>query len=134
MARKPHMIPNALRDARQLLVNAAPLVQETAGVEEVGVTLTFVDPEGKQHPSPRGASYAADMHAYFTFTCPLRDCTGGGFDANADLLRALSRRQDGHTGKLTCTGTRPRNGIKNLACGIELHYKLALRLKTKAAA
>ena len=130
---RPHIVTNAQREARQLLANAAPLIGAHAGVAEVGVELTFADPEGKQKPSPRGVSYTGDMHAYFYFTCPMRDCTSGGFDANEDLQKALSKRRDGHTGTLTCTGVRPRSGSKNQPCNIALNYTLVIRAKAKAA-
>lgn len=134
MARKPHVNPNRLREARLLQQSAAPEVRSYPGVEEVRVSLTFVDPEGKQQPSPRGLTYAGDMHAFFDFTCPLRDCQGGGFDASADLLRALGRRRSGHSGHVNCRGTRPRNGIKNLPCNLELRYTMQIRGKSAAAA
>lgn len=133
MARKPYVVNNEKRDARQLLVNAAPLI-EAFGVEEVGVELNFTDPEGKQRPSPRGTTYTSDMHAYFHFTCPMRECTEGGFAAQADLLQALTRHQDGHSGTLSCQGMRARPGQKPVLCNIELRYTLDLRGKTKAAA
>ena len=134
LARKPRFNPTAQREERQAKIDAAPLVSTYANIEEVGVALAFDDPEGKQQPSPRGMSFAPDMHAYFLFSCPMRDCTGGGFDANDDLHRALKRHEGGHTGTLTCQGVRPRNGLKDVRCGIELRYTLALRGKTKAAA
>jgi len=132
--RKPHFVTNAQREARQLIANATPLVGSYKGVEEIGVELKFADPEGKQQPSPRGTTYTADMHAYFHFTCPMRDCTDGGFEAHADLLDALSKQKNGHTGTLTCQGVRPRGGLKDTRCNIELQYTLVLRKKTKAAA
>jgi hypothetical protein len=131
---RPHVVTNAQREARQQLANAAPLIGDHAGVREVGVEMKFSDPEGKQNPSPRGSTYTGDMHAYFYFTCPMRECTNGGFDANDDLQKALAKRRDGHTGTLKCQGVRPRSGFKNAACGIELHYTLAIRSKAKAAA
>ena len=131
---RPKMHPNAQRDARQLLLNAAPLVGEQPGVEELAITLEFSDPEGKQHPSPRGLTYGATMRAYFQFSCPMRECSGGGFDGRADLLSALTKRANGHTGTLACAGVRPRALEKNARCGIELKYTLAIRGKTKLAA
>jgi hypothetical protein len=133
MARKPYVVNNPQRDARQLRFNAAPLVEQY-GIEEVGIELTFADPEGKQQPSPRGTTYTSGMHAYFHFTCPVRGCTDGGFEAQADLLQALSKHQDGHTGTLACQGSRSRNGAAGTPCNIELRYTLALRGKTRAAA
>ena len=132
MARKPHVITNPQREARMQLHRAAPLVGDHAGVDEINVALHFVDPEGKQQPSPRGHTFARDMHAFFDFSCPLRDCQGGGFDANADLLRALQKGRNGHTGTLSCQGTRPRSGIKNLKCNVELRYTLSIRGKVAA--
>lgn len=134
MARKPHVVPNQQREARQQVYREAPVIQDYPGVGEVSVELKFVDPEGRQSPSPRGLTYAGDMHAFFDFSCPLRDCEGGGFDANADLLRALSKRRSGHTAVLSCQGKRPRNGIKNLTCNVELHYTLQIRAKSAVAA
>lgn len=126
---RPSVLPVVARETRQRLVDAAPLVAQHPGVEEVGIQLEFRDPEGRQTPSPRGMTFSAHMHAYFQFSCPLRDCVGGGFDANADLLSALSRRRDGHTGTATCHGNRPRGGRKQATCGIELRYALAIRKK-----
>ena len=134
MARKPHIVTNAQREARQQLHRAAPVIDDYPGVAEVSIELKFSDPEGKQQPSPRGMTFAADMHAFFDFSCPLRDCEGGGFDANADLLRALSKRRSGHAGTLSCQGTRPRNGLKDLRCNVELHYVMSIRNKASAAA
>ena len=131
---RPHIVTNAQREARQQLVNAAPLIADHPGVSEVRVELKFVDPEGKQNPSPRAASYTGDMHAYFYFTCPMRECTNGGFDANDDLQPALGKRRNGHTGVLACQGVRPRGGLKGAPCNIELHYTLAIQTKAKAAA
>lgn len=128
-----HKYPANTLAERQLLINAAPLVSDYAGVGEVSVELKFSDPEGKQQPSPRGVVFAPDMHAYFHFTCPMRDCTGGGYDPSADLLQALKKRRDGHGGVLGCQGVRPRSGIKNKTCGIELHYTLAIRREVAAA-
>jgi len=133
MARKPHVISNPQREARMQVHRAAPLVGNYPGVDEISVALHFVDPEGKQQPSPRGLTYAGDMHAFFDFSCPLRDCQNGGFDANADLLRALQKGRNGHTGSLVCHGNRPRSGIKNLKCNVELRYTLSIRGKAVAA-
>ena len=133
MARKPHVNPIAQREAHKLLFDASPLVSKYPGVGEVSIQLKFADPEGKQFPSPRGMLFGADMHAYFKFACPMRDCTGGGFDASADLLAALSKRRDGHAGVSSCQGVRPRGGIKTQPCGIELHYTMAIRKEAAAA-
>lgn len=133
MARRPSVNPIAQREAHKLLFDASPLVSKYAGVGEVAIELKFSDPEGKQQPSARGMLFAPDMHAYFKFACPMRDCTGGGFDPSGDLLAALSKRRNGHTGKASCQGVRPRSGLKNLACGIELHYTMEIRKEAAVA-
>jgi hypothetical protein len=133
LARKPRFNPTAQREERQAKIDATPLVSSFAGIEEVGVTLAFDDPEGKQQPSPRGVSFAPDMHAFFQFSCPMRDCTGGGFDANDDLHRALKRHEGGHTGTMSCEGVRPRSGVKDRRCDIRLRYTLAIRDAAPAA-
>jgi hypothetical protein len=133
MARRPHVNPIAQREAQKLQFDAAPLVSDYARVGEITVELNFADPEGKQRPSPRGMRFAPDMRAYFHFSCPMRDCTGGGFNPSADLLEALAKRRSGHTGVVSCTGVRPRGGIKNPPCGIELHYTMAIRKEAAAA-
>ena len=134
MARKPYVISAQQRAARNEIYRAAPVIGQFTGVEEVSVELKFVDPEGRQQPSPRSLTFAADMQAFFDIGCSQRDCEGGGFDANADLLGALKRHASGHTGKLTCGGVRPRNGLKDSRCNIELHYTLWIRAKAAAAA
>jgi hypothetical protein len=134
MARRPHLVAASERESRAVQFNASPLVGAHAGVQEISVELKFADPEGKQNPSPRGTSYANDMHAYFLFSCPMRDCTGGGFDANEDLLKALARHRDGHTGTLSCQGARPRASAPGQRCNIQLNYTLSIRMKSKAAA
>jgi hypothetical protein len=133
MARKHNINPMPMREARQAQFDAAPLVSEYARVGEVAIELNFADPEGKQRPSPRGMRFAPDMRAYFHFSCPMRVCTGGGFDPSADLLDALSKRRHGHTGVVGCTGVRPRGGVKNPPCGIQLHYTMAIRKEAAAA-
>jgi hypothetical protein len=132
MARKPAVLPNALRDARQRLAEAAPLLSTYAGVEEVSIEMRFRDAEGKQQPSMRGMTFEPHMHAYFHFSCPMRDCIGGGFDASEELQHALAKRRFGFTGTATCRGNRPRGGQKSTPCNIELNYALAVRTRSAA--
>jgi len=129
-----HIIAAQQRAARQQQIDASPVITDYRGVGEVGVDLTFHDPEGKQTPSPRSVTYAGDMHAFFDFRCPLRECTGGGYDATAELQAALGKRHDGHKGKLTCHGTRGRGGVKNVRCNLEMNYVLTIRGKAVATA
>lgn len=131
---RPRFHNPAEREARQRLIDASPLIGDHAGVHEISVALTFMDPEGKEQPSPRGVTYMSDARAYFRFSCPMRDCVDGGFDATEDLGKALAKHADGHTGVLTCHGTRARAKLKNNPCNLELRYALEIRRKTKAAA
>ena len=130
---RPRLHNPAEREARQRLIDAAPLIGDLADVHEVSIALTFMDPEGKEQPTPRGVTYTGDARAYFRFACPMRDCVDGGFDATQDLARALAKRADGHTGAMTCHGTRPRAKIKGNPCNLEVRYALEIRRKAKAA-
>lgn len=132
MVKKRAVLPLVQRDSRSQRLTAAPLVSSYAGVKEVAVEMRFTDVEGKHQPSPRGVSFAPDMHAFFQFSCPMRDCEGGGFDASQDLQQALAKRKSGATGTLTCSGNRPRGGFKNRPCNLQLHYTLTLRTKSAA--
>lgn len=135
MNRKPHLAVAQERAARDQLYRAAPVIGGYRGVGEVSVDMTFTDPEGKLTPTPRSRLFAADMQAYFDFSCPQRDCNGGGFDATTDLQAALGKRRNGHTGKLVCHGKRPRSDSKGgLPCNLELSYTLTIREKASAAA
>lgn len=127
MVRKPHVVISQQREARQELFRAAPAIGDYK-VEEASVTMTFHDPEGKLKPSPRSRRFAADMRAYFDFPCPQHECSGGGFDATADLQAALAKRRNGFTAKMTCHGTRPRVHAKGQRCNLELTYELTLRV------
>lgn len=129
----PRFPNSAEREARQRLIDAAPLIGDNAGVSEVSISLTFTDPEGKEHPTPRGVTYTTDARTYFHFACPMRDCAGGGFDATQDLAKALAKRADGHTGTMTCHGKRARAKVKNSPCNLEVRYALEIRRKAKAA-
>jgi hypothetical protein len=129
-----HIIAAQQRAARQQQIDASPVITDFRGVGEIGVELRFHDPEGKQTPSPRAVIYAGGMHAFFEFRCPLRECTGGGYDATAELQAALGKRRDGQAGKLTCSGTRARGGVKNQRCNLEMSYVLSIRGRAVATA
>lgn len=129
----PRFQNSAEREARQRIIDAAPLIGDLADVHEVSISLTFKDPEGREQPTPRGVTYTTDARTYFRFACPMRDCVDGGFDATQDLARALTKRADGHTGAMTCHGTRARGKSKNNPCNLEVRYALEIRRKAKAA-
>jgi hypothetical protein len=133
MARKPHVNPGKDLEARMRRQRAAPVVGKYPAVQSVSVKLAFEDPAGREHPSPRGMVYADDMHLFFDFPCPLRDCQKGGFNASADLLHALALHRNAHSGTLTCTGTRQRNGASE-RCNLQLNYTMSVRGKAAAAA
>lgn len=133
MAKKPHVIASRALEARTRRQRAAPVVRQYPAVQSVSVKLAFEDPEGREHPSPRGMVYADDMHLFFDFPCPLRDCQNGGFNPSAELLRALAGRRTAHTGTLTCNGKRARSGVSE-RCNLKLTYTMAVRGKVAAAA
>lgn len=132
MAKKTHVNPAKELEARTRRQRAAPVVRQYPAVQSVSVKLAFEDPEGRQHPSPRGMTYADDMHLFFDFPCPLRDCQKGGFNASAELLRALSARRTSHTGTLTCEGKREHGDSDR--CNLKLTYTMTVQGKVAAAA
>jgi hypothetical protein len=137
MSRKPHKIVNEERAVREGHFRAAPHINTFRNIDEVMVDMTFHDPEGKLHPSPRSRRFSADMHAFFDFPCAQHECLGGGFDATNELQAVLRKHRSGsgrHVGKLTCEGTRQRlNGRDRRRCGIEMTYELTIRGKASAA-
>jgi hypothetical protein len=133
MAKKPHIKTNKDLEARARLQRASPVVRQYPAIQSVSVELAFEDPEGRERPSPRGMVYADDMHLFFDFPCPLRDCQNGGFNASAELLRALSLRRTAHSGTLSCNGKRARSG-PNDRCNLKLDYTMSVQGKVAAAA
>jgi len=113
------------REQRQRAYLAAPfMAQQFPGVAELAVRMRFNDPEGKQKPQPYSQVFDADMRAFFQFQCPLRDCTGGGFDLSGAVPKGLARKGAVTHGSLTCTGQRKRPHGDTLRCGLELEYEV----------
>lgn len=134
MALKPYVIESQQREARQRLYMAAPTLDKFPSIKEVSVELRFVDPDGKNHPSPHKRIFTADMQAFFEFPCPLRDCTGGGYSLSATIIDGLSHRRTEINGHTPCQGRRSREKGTADRCGLELHYQASVRKKDKAAA
>jgi hypothetical protein len=74
------------------------------------------------------------MQAYFEIECPLRDCTGGGFDLTAPVGRFLSDRRAETSGKASCSGDRKRDGVADHRCNLQVTYQLKVQQDDKSAA
>lgn len=116
------------REQRQRSYLAAPVMaQAFPGVSELAVKFRFTDPEGKEKPQPYSQLFVPDMRAFFQFQCPLRDCTGGGFDLSTAVPKGLSHKNgngNGNGGPLACGGQRKRPHGDTSRCGLQLEYEV----------
>lgn len=134
MAMRSHTLDLREREQRQRDYLAAPLISEMfPGVAELAVRMAFKDPEGKEKPQPYAQVFAPDMRAFFQFQCPLRQCTGGGFDLSAAVPR-LARKGSTSHGSLVCSGKRARTHGGSGPCGLQLDYEAATQAKKAHAA
>ena len=123
MAHRPYLADAQERERRQRLYLAAPMLgARFPKVRELVVEMSFADPEGKVHPSPHKRRFSAEMQAYFEIECPLRDCSGGGFDLGPEINRALSPRGGDGTGSMSCSGDR--NSAAGSRCNLEVRYRI----------
>lgn len=123
---RSHVLDAREREARHSKYLAAPKMAEAfPDADELAVRMRFEDPEGKVKPQPYAQVFAPDMQAFFQFQCPLRDCTGGGFDLTTAVPRGLTRKNAVTTGSATCTGQRKRSHGPTARCDLRLDYELA---------
>ncbi len=125
MAQKPHSVDLREREQRQRTYLAVPTIaKQFPALEELAVEMRFLDPEGKVHPSPGKRIFAPDMQAFFDFQCPMRECSGGGFNMTTIVPRALSGKSPTTTGKMQCKGQRQRVSGGSSPCLLELSYEV----------
>jgi len=122
---RSHVLDAREREARQRSYLAAPLMEAAfPGVTELAVRFRFTDPEGKEKPQPYAQIFVPDMRAYFQFQCPLRECTGGGFDLSTAVPRGLTHKNGDKHGSLACGGQRKRPHGEISRCGLQLEYEV----------
>jgi len=133
MAQKPYVIDQRQRELRQRSYQAAPSVAELfPALEELAVELRFVDPDGKVRPSPFTRIFVPDMQAFFEFQCPLRECSGGGFDLSQEIPRALGKGTSADHAVIRCKGRRDRPSSDEKHCLLELKFELTAAEKQRA--
>jgi hypothetical protein len=124
MAMKPFAVDQRQRELRQRSYLAVPTLREQfPAIEEVAIELRFTDPDRKMYLSPYKRIFASSMQAFFDFQCPIRECTGGGFNPTAEITKAMSKSSAPHTGTLSCKGKRDRGEAGN-RCELELLYRV----------
>ncbi|MDB5968476.1 MAG: hypothetical protein JWQ90_926 [Hydrocarboniphaga sp.] len=124
MAMKPFAVDQRQRELRHRSYLAVPtLGKQFPALEEIAIELRFVDPDRKMHLSPYKRIFASSMQAFFDFQCPVKECTGGGFNPTPEITKALSKSTALHTGTLSCKGKRDRGEAGN-RCDLELHYQV----------
>lgn len=132
MAQKPFVIDQRQRELRQRSYQAAPSVAELfPDLEELAVELRFADPDGRVRPSPFKRIFVPDMQAFFEFQCPLRECSGGGFDLSRQIPQALEQGKTGDAAAIQCQGRRERASKEDRHCGLELRFELAVAEKQR---
>jgi len=121
---RSHVLEAREREQRQRSYLAAPLVSNLfPSVTELAVRFRFNDPEGKEKPQPYAQIFKPDMRAFFEFQCPLRECSGGGFDLSRVVPR-FSRKSPNAGGALVCEGQRKRPHGDTSRCGLQLEYEV----------
>jgi len=132
MAQKPYAVDLRERERRQTSYLAAPsLAALFPKLEELAVELRFVDPDGKVRPSPFTRIFVPDMQAFFEFQCPLRECSGGGFDLSREIPRALSKGATTDAAVVRCKGRRDRPSSDEKHCLLELKFELTVAEKQR---
>jgi len=113
---------DGLRQARA----AAPTlrsVHPTAAL--VRVELAFQEESGLAH-APQAFSVYPPAKAHFVYACPFGDCDGV-YDLNEIALDALGSGKRRTRGRLTCSGTRSRNGKQDCPCELAATYSLVVQ-------
>lgn len=120
---RTHVLEAHEREQRQRSYLATPLISKLfPGLASLAVGFRFTDPEGKEKPQPYAQIFEPDMHAYFEFQCPLRECSGGGFDLSKVVPRFS--RKSRTAGTLTCEGRRKRSHGDTGRCALQLDYEV----------
>jgi hypothetical protein len=117
------VLPASVRTEREeAWLNAPTIAERYPRARRFAIAMSFRDPTGAAQPSPIRQLYEPSMRALFEQRCPLRDCTGGGFDLNAPIRSMLMNDRQARSGTASCRGSRGRAGE---ACSLELTYSLA---------
>jgi len=117
------ILPTAERERREeARLNAPRISDRFPKAGRFAIAMSFRDPSGTAQPSPMRHIFGPSMQAYFEVRCPLRDCSGGGFELTPFVVAMLSRRGEARSGQSYCEGSRGHQG----ACGLELTYTLTM--------
>ncbi len=121
MTNRRLLLPAAETAQRQdAWLNAPTIAARFPRTGRFAISMRFRDPSGAAQPSPIRQIYEPSMRAHFEQRCPLRDCSGGGFDLNTSISSMLSNRGRSREAQVSCQGSRGRAG----ECGLELSYSL----------
>ncbi len=102
---------------------AASLAQAFPDVEQVRVTLSFVEPDAAVPPSQKH-SFFPPATMVLEFPCPHGDCDGT-FDLTSVAVELLSGRSTVTTGDRNCSGSRLAPKAGRQACRLGLRYHIA---------
>jgi hypothetical protein len=118
-----------LRQARA----AAPTLREACPAAAfVRVELAFQTDSGPDH-APQAFSVYPPAKAHFVYACPFGDCDGV-YDLNGIAFGTLQAGRHKTRGRLTCTGTRSREGKPASPCELAATYSIVVKHENEAPA
>ena len=110
------------RDRRRR-ASAGSLAQAFPDVEQIRITLNFVEPHGAGPPAQKH-SFFPPATMVMEFPCPHGDCDGT-FDLTDVAIELLSGESAVARGATDCRGTRSAPRAGRQACVLRLRYYIA---------
>jgi hypothetical protein len=112
---------------------AAPTLREAfPAAAFVRVELAFQMESGPEH-APQAFSVYPPAKAHFVYACPFGDCDGR-YDLNGIAFSALEAGKSRSRGRLTCSGTRTRDGKPASPCELAATYSIVVKYENEAPA
>jgi hypothetical protein len=122
---RPARTPLEQRRERDRLrrATAGPLAQAFPDVEQLGITLNFVQPSGPS-PPPQKHRFFPPATMILEFPCPHGDCDGL-FDLTGVAVELLSATLAVVKGVTNCLGSRTAPHAGRQPCVLSLRYHIA---------
>jgi len=110
------------RDRRRR-ADAGSLAEAFPDVEQIRITLSFVEPDGPGL-APQKHSFFPPATMILEFPCPHGDCDGT-FDLTSVAVELLSGKSTVTEGVTSCPGSRLASQATRQACVLRLRYHVA---------
>jgi hypothetical protein len=112
---------------RHAYAQATSLREQFPKVEEVLVTLSFVDAAKIGTYSARTYSFYPSAKAFFAVQCPRTLCLDGGFRLEEVVHKLLKGHKKNATGVLECGGSMQPPDSPIIPCGLHMQYQVEVR-------